>query len=292
MLLERERIEGLDALPGIGPTLARRSRRWSAPAAGPSSSACAARSRPNSYSSRSRGSGRSLLVGSTRIWMSIRWKPSSSRRTTAVSNRSLASARAGGDAARDDCRGARAHPSAPRAARGRARDRSAPGCRPRVPGEARARRSAKNRAAALQSFGQAWLPILHTERDDWQFTALFSNTARAHELGQTADWVGLYFSKHNRAEGQRTVVRPRPAARSPATARFEGAKPNVLRGLTSCRRRREGQLGQRRARNRWMGARGHVASYRESVAVGSISKPAARWSRPTTSSSLSCRKSS
>ena len=54
--------------------------------------------------------------------------------------------------------------------------------------------------------GEAWLPILHTERDDWQFTALFSNTARAHEVGRTADWVVLYFSKHNGAEGQRTVV--------------------------------------------------------------------------------------
>ena len=55
-------------------------------------------------------------------------------------------------------------------------------------------------------FGEAWLPILHTERDDWQFAALFSNTARAHELGRTADWVALYFSKHNGAEGRRTVV--------------------------------------------------------------------------------------
>jgi hypothetical protein len=29
----------------------------------------------------------------------------------------------------------------------------------------------------------AWLPILSTERDGWDFTVLFSNTARAHELG-------------------------------------------------------------------------------------------------------------
>ena len=34
-----------------------------------------------------------------------------------------------------------------------------------------------------------------------------SPTPRAHELGQTADWVVLYFSKHNQPEGQRTVVR-------------------------------------------------------------------------------------
>jgi hypothetical protein len=37
--------------------------------------------------------------------------------------------------------------------------------------------------------GEAWLPILHTERSRWHFTALFSNTARAHELDRTHDWV-------------------------------------------------------------------------------------------------------
>jgi len=51
-----------------------------------------------------------------------------------------------------------------------------------------------------------WLPILHTERGDWHFTALFSNTARAHELGRTDDWVVIYFQKDDEAEGQRTVV--------------------------------------------------------------------------------------
>jgi len=54
--------------------------------------------------------------------------------------------------------------------------------------------------------GEAWLPILHTERGDWHFTALFSNTARAHELGRTRDWVVLYFSKDSGPEGQRTIV--------------------------------------------------------------------------------------
>ncbi len=54
--------------------------------------------------------------------------------------------------------------------------------------------------------GEAWLPILHTQRDDWQFTALFSNTARAHELGRTGDWVVLYFHTDSGPEGQRTVV--------------------------------------------------------------------------------------
>ena len=41
--------------------------------------------------------------------------------------------------------------------------------------------------------GLAWLPILHTDRGKWHFTALFSNTARAHELGRTDDWRGRVF---------------------------------------------------------------------------------------------------
>ena len=52
----------------------------------------------------------------------------------------------------------------------------------------------------------AWLPILHTERDAWQLTSLFSNTALAHQLGRVKDWVVIYFHTDSRNEGQRTVV--------------------------------------------------------------------------------------
>lgn len=52
----------------------------------------------------------------------------------------------------------------------------------------------------------AWLPILHTQRGVWHFTALFSNTARAHELKKTGDWVVLYFYDDHHQEGQHTVV--------------------------------------------------------------------------------------
>jgi putative hydrolase len=54
--------------------------------------------------------------------------------------------------------------------------------------------------------GKAWLPILHSQREDWHFTALFSNTARAHDLGKTDDWVVLYFHTDHGPEAQRTVV--------------------------------------------------------------------------------------
>jgi hypothetical protein len=51
----------------------------------------------------------------------------------------------------------------------------------------------------------AWLPVLHTQRGSWSFTALFSNTARAHQLGTTGDWVVIFFERDGR-EGQCTVV--------------------------------------------------------------------------------------
>lgn len=53
--------------------------------------------------------------------------------------------------------------------------------------------------------GEAWLPILHTVRGPRHYTALFSNTARAHELGRTNDWVVLF---HDGGQGERqcTVI--------------------------------------------------------------------------------------
>ena len=54
--------------------------------------------------------------------------------------------------------------------------------------------------------GKAWLPVLHTTRGDWHCTALYSNTARAHELGRTRDWVVLYCEDPAHAEHSYTVV--------------------------------------------------------------------------------------
>ena len=52
---------------------------------------------------------------------------------------------------------------------------------------------------------EAWLPILHTERAARHYTALFSNTALAHRLGRTNDWVVIYWD-HGGSERQCTVV--------------------------------------------------------------------------------------
>ncbi len=51
----------------------------------------------------------------------------------------------------------------------------------------------------------AWLPILHTHRGTRRYTALFSNTPRAHELNRTHDWVVLYWEQGG-DRGQQTVV--------------------------------------------------------------------------------------
>lgn len=55
---------------------------------------------------------------------------------------------------------------------------------------------------------RAWLPVLHTTRGDRHYTALYSNTARAHELGTTDDWVVIYRDDHA-GDGQWTVVTAR-----------------------------------------------------------------------------------
>src|SRR5271166_104865 len=76
--------------------------------------------------------------------------------------------------------------------------------------------------------GEVWLPLLHTVRDAWHFTALYSNTARAHQLGRVTDWVVIYFHKDSQAEGQRTVV---------TEARGEAAGRRIVRGREAeCRR--------------------------------------------------------
>lgn len=54
--------------------------------------------------------------------------------------------------------------------------------------------------------GEAWLPVLHAGRGHWSYTALFSNTRRAHELGRVSDWVVIYFQSDHVSEGQCTVV--------------------------------------------------------------------------------------
>jgi hypothetical protein len=74
--------------------------------------------------------------------------------------------------------------------------------------------------------GNAWLPVLHTERADWSLQAMFSNTARAHQLRKTGDWVVIYYDSDGHQD-QVTVVTER---------RGDLAGKRVVRGLESeCR---------------------------------------------------------
>ena len=52
----------------------------------------------------------------------------------------------------------------------------------------------------------AWLPVLHTTRGRRRYTAVFSNTALAHDREKTDDWVVLYYALPGEPEHQVTVV--------------------------------------------------------------------------------------
>jgi hypothetical protein len=53
--------------------------------------------------------------------------------------------------------------------------------------------------------GEAWLSVLHTQRNERHYTALYSNTARAHEMGATHDWVVIYRDDGD-GQGRWTVI--------------------------------------------------------------------------------------
>ncbi len=87
----------------------------------------------------------------------------------------------------------------------------------------------------------AWLPILHTARAGRHYTALFSNTARAHEFGRTADWVVIHFHRDHGPDAQRTVVTETRGARAGARvvrgreAECEEYYRRALAGITAAR---------------------------------------------------------
>jgi hypothetical protein len=81
--------------------------------------------------------------------------------------------------------------------------------------------------------------VLHTTRGRRHYTALFSNTALAHHLARTHDWVVIYWD-NGRGERQctvvtadrgplksRRIVRGREAEREPAPTK------NVAVGVSS-----------------------------------------------------------
>ena len=71
---------------------------------------------------------------------------------------------------------------------------------------ARADRLPKIAPMRFNPDNRAWLPILHTAHGGWHFTALYSNTARAHDLERVFDWVVIFYYDDDHREGQHTVV--------------------------------------------------------------------------------------
>ena len=71
--------------------------------------------------------------------------------------------------------------------------------------EAAADRLKKIAPRRFNPVGEAWLPVLHTVRGQRHYTALFSNTAHAHELHKTRDWVVLYYDGRD-GERRCTVI--------------------------------------------------------------------------------------
>jgi hypothetical protein len=54
--------------------------------------------------------------------------------------------------------------------------------------------------------GRAWLPILHAERNGRRYTAMYSNTGRAHEMGATHDWVVIYRDDLRHADASTVIT--------------------------------------------------------------------------------------
>src|ERR1019366_6639811 len=79
----------------------------------------------------------------------------------------------------------------------------------------------------------AWLPILHTERGGRHYTALFSNTAHAHHLGKTHDWVVLYCDDGPREHQWTIITAGFGPLQGRRIARGREAECSVLFGVTS-----------------------------------------------------------
>lgn len=73
---------------------------------------------------------------------------------------------------------------------------------------------------------EAWLPILHVHREPWNFTVLYSNTARAHELARVKDWAAIFATFRATMRCSERLL-PRRMAPCPASALSGDAKANA-----------------------------------------------------------------
>ncbi len=62
-------------------------------------------------------------------------------------------------------------------------------------------------AKPADASGEAKLPILHMSCGKWDFTALYSNTRLAHELGRAKDWIVIHYEADKQPESQCLVIK-------------------------------------------------------------------------------------
>lgn len=78
---------------------------------------------------------------------------------------------------------------------------------------------------AMWPDNEAWLPVMETEREKWDFTLLYSNTKRAHDLDKTHDWVVITTRVTARKTSARSSRRLR--ARWKESASYGAARRHV-----------------------------------------------------------------
>ena len=206
-ILETDGIEGIDGLPGIGPILARAIRDLIVTGRLPMLERLRGESDPTALLASDPGIGRKLAE---RIHGDLGISTLEDLETAAHSGR-LASLAGIGPKKLSGIRDSLAS----RLGRARTHPPEAPADQPPVAELLGVDREYLTRANAGQlpriaprRFNpkhESWPPVLHTQRGPHHYTALFSNTARAHALGRTHDWVVLY-ADGDRGERQWTVV--------------------------------------------------------------------------------------
>ena len=206
-LLDREGIEGLTRLPGIGPSLARAIERLSRTGRLPLLEQVRGVTTPERILTTVPGIGSRTA---TRIHDELGIDTLAELEAAAYDGRLAAMPGMGSKrlhAVRDSLAGRfRRRPYVPKARDG-SREMQPPVSELLAIDEEYRRKAAADRLLRIaprrfNPGGDAWLPILHTHRGKRHYTVLFSNTARAHELGTTHDWVVIYRD----GDGQWTVV--------------------------------------------------------------------------------------
>jgi len=66
----------------------------------------------------------------------------------------------------------------------------------------RCRQTQDDRSPAIEPRKKAWLPLMAREYKGCKFTVMFSNTATAHKLAKTDDWVVVYYET---GKGEKSV---------------------------------------------------------------------------------------